>query len=419
MLTIYRLFTNFLYPFFVILILLRKFFNKEDPKRLKEKILTSKIKSFKKNRKLLWFHVASIGELQSVIPLIERINSKNKINILLTTVTLTSANLAKKKFKDFDNISHRYFPLDVNFLIKNFLDIWKPDLISFVDSEVWPNFLFEIKKRKIPIILLNARITRKTFLRWNLIPQTAKKIFNIFDVCIVSNKETVSYLRELNAKKIKYIGNLKLSMNQKLKKLNSKKKFKRKMWCALSIHKEEDFLCIKTHSILRKKDNKIKTIIIPRHIDRTRKIGLLCEKEKFKYQIITNNENIKNENEIIIINSYGKVSKFLKLCDSVFIGKSLIKRLENVGGQNPIEAAKLGCKIYHGPYVYNFKDIYKLLLKLKIAEKVNNEYELAKKLISDLESSKTIGKKKLRKLDELGKFILVKTYDEFKNILKK
>ena len=128
---------------------------------------------------------------------------------------------------------------------------------------------------------------------------------------------------------------------------------------------------------------------------------------------------IDEKSDIIIVNSYGHVPKYLKLCKSVFIGKSLLKKLEAVGGQNPIEAAKFGCKIYHGPYVYNFKDIYQQLSKYKITEKVSDDLDLSNKISFDLNNQNgVINQNVIKDINELGNKILNKTFDEIKNLTK-
>ena len=416
MLFIYKFLTFFFYPIFILLIYFRKFLNKEDKIRFKEKIFKYKLNKRDLRKKLFWFHAASIGEIKSIIPLIKKIENSNvNAEFLLTTITLTSGNLVKKIFKKSLRVKHKYLPLDVNFLVKNFLNQWNPQMIIFVDSEIWPNFLLEIKKREIPLVLLNGRITKKTFLRWNLIPKIAEKIFQTFDLCLASSKESKKYLRKLKASKIKYLGNLKLSVQHNLDKLTfAKHKIfnKKKVWCALSTHSGEDMVCLKTHLILKKKYKNLISIIIPRNIDRSYSIASMCGQLKLKSQVLSSNEKIDKNKEIIIINEYGVVSNYLKFCKSVFIGKSLIKKLSSVGGQNPIEPAKFGCKIYHGPYVYNFQEIYKLFNKLKIASKIKNEFELSKKLMNDLNSSKKTKNKKIKNINILGNKILNKTYLE-------
>ena len=157
--------TSFLYPILILLIYFRKIIKKEDQKRFKEKIFPSCFNINRtKDSKLIWFHAASIGEFKSVLPIIEELNKNNKnLEILITTVTLSSSNLATDELKRFNNVQHRFFPLDVRFLIKRFLLLWNPCAIFLVDSEIWPNLIFSASENKIPLAIINARITSKTF----------------------------------------------------------------------------------------------------------------------------------------------------------------------------------------------------------------------------------------------------------------
>ena len=204
MILIYKFFTNLFFPIFILFIFLRRILKKEDPIRYKEKIFPSYFRAKKKREnKLIWFHASSVGELKSILPIIKDIDKKNKnFEFLITTVTLSSGNLATAEINNYNNIHHRFFPLDVTFLINNFLDKWSPNSVFFVDSEIWPSFILQIKKRGIPLAILNARITKKTYKRWKLFPKTAKKIFNKFDLCLTSNLETKKYLEEFEAQNI-------------------------------------------------------------------------------------------------------------------------------------------------------------------------------------------------------------------------
>ena len=185
MISIYRFLTTIIYPLLVIFIILRIFFNKEDSSRYKEKIFFSHFKvSRKTNTKLIWFHAASIGELRSIIPIIKELNKNDNTEFLVTTITLSSSNLAIEEFKKFENIYHRFLPLDVNFLIKRFIRLWKPDKIFLVDSEIWPNLIIEANSLKIPLALINARLTSKSFKKWMKFPKTAKVIFSKFNLFI-------------------------------------------------------------------------------------------------------------------------------------------------------------------------------------------------------------------------------------------
>ncbi len=422
MIKFYRIITTLLYPFFILLIILRKFLNKEDKLRYKEKIFSSNFFPNRNNKKkLIWFHAASIGEAQSIFPLIKKLdNENNNLEFLITTVTLSSGNIVKKKFLDNENVIHRYFPLDVDFLVKKFLNKWKPNLVIFVDSEIWPNLIFEIKKRKTPLALINGRLTKKSFNKWMLISKFAKNIFNTFDLCLPANKESEKNLKALSVKNLIYIGNIKFSAEIEKKDLNDKylEILKKKtFWCAASTHKGEEIICLKTHLNLRKTFNDLVTIIIPRHINRCEEIKDLCNKYKLSSQVLNDKEFIKDNHEIIIMNSFGVLSKFYNYSKSVFIGKSMIKKLENVGGQNPIGAAKLKCKIYHGPYVYNFKEIYDLLKSYKISEEINDEKDLCEKLSRDLKNSTYDENNTPDIINDMGKKILVNTTREINRLL--
>ncbi len=413
MILIYRVLTNILYPFLFFFLYLRVLINKEDPRRYKEKILVNHFNVKKsKNLKLLWFHAASIGELKSIIPIIKKINDEKKnYEFLVTTITLSSSQFAETKFKDFKNIEHRFMPFDVDHIIEKFLNKWKPEKIFLVDSEIWPNLILKAKEHKIPIALINARLTKKSLNRWLLFPKTAQRIFTVFDLCLCSNKETQNFLQELNAKNIKYEGNIKF-INEQEKKVhddrNSELLLNSRFWIAASIHKEEDILCLKTHIEIKKKYNDIITILAPRHIDRVNKIKNLSEKLNLNTQILNKNDKILKDSEIIIINSYGVLKNYFLHAKSVFIGKSLIKRLKNDSGQNPIDAAYLNCKIYHGPYVSNFQEIYEMLKNSNISYQIKSHSELSENLIFDLNKIQKQNQFS-KNIESLGKKIFTNT----------
>ena len=390
---LYGTLTFIIYPLLIILVFFRKIINKEDKDRYKEKIFPSSFNIKRNNNsKLILFHAASIGELKSILPIINELEKKNEnFEFLVTTLTTSSANLANIELKKFKNAKHRFLPLDVNFLMKKFLSLWKPYAIFLVDSEIWPNLIFLANQKKIPLGIINARITRKTYDKWYLFPKMARSIFSLFNLCIVSNQETKKFLENLNAKNIFYFGNLKFcEILDKTQFIDNNSKFLslNKFWLAASTHEGEDEFCLRAHIELKKKIKNIKTIIVPRHISRAKRIKQIGEKFNLTCQILNSDEEILNSKEVIIVNSFGKLLSFYKYSKSVFIGKSTIKKLENVGGQNPIEAAKMGCKIYHGPFIYNFKDVYLLLSQKNVSKQVNNYKELVENLISDLNSPK-------------------------------
>ena len=417
---LYRILTNILYPFLIIFTYLRVLKKKEDPIRFKEKIFSSHFNVKKDvNSKLLWFHAASVGEFKSIVPLIKSLNNENRnFQFLITTTTISSSNLANIEFVSFNNVFHRFFPFDVNFLIKKFILKWQPEKLFLVDSEIWPNLLLYCKEEKIPVAILNTRITKKTFRRWMLFPKTSKKIFNLIGLFLLSNSKTGEYLSKLHVKgNINYSGNLKLIniINyKKLKNANENLLLKNKFWLAASTHEGEENFCIETHIKIKKKYNDIITIIAPRHIHRTEDIKQLCKKANLKCQILNENDLIQENIDIVIINSYGVLNSYFKYCKSVFIGKPLLKNIKYSSGQNPVEAAYLGCKIYHGPYVYNFEEIYKIFENHKISQEVLTSEFLAKCILDDLKNPKKIEENYSNNISNLGQ----KTFTDTMRIIK-
>jgi len=421
MIIMYRVLTTLIYPLLFIYIYYRKILKKEDTERYKEKILISHFNVKRKmNTKLIWFHAASIGELKSIIPIINELNINKNFEFLITTITLSSSNLAKEEFKDSENIQHRFFPFDVGFLIENFLLLWKPNKIFFVDSEIWPNLILKAHEKKIPIAIINARLTTKTYRKWMVFQNTAIKIFRLFDLCLTSNLETKNYLEKLHVKKVFFNGNIKLINNlnkNNTNNLNEEILQKKRFWLAASTHDGEEIFCLKTHLKLKEKYKDIITIIAPRHINRVKDIDILSKKLNLSSQILNKNEKIDQNKEIIIINSFGVLQDYFRYAKSTFIGKSVLEKLKNVGGQNPIDAAKLGCKIYHGPFVYNFKEIYDILKKNKISVKIDSYDELSNNLIQDLKNPLKEDSKIADFINRLGEKTLDDTMKNINNFL--
>ena len=415
MLIFYRLLTGLILILSPIILIIRLLNNKEDIKRFKEKFCFFSEK--KSEGKLIWFHGASVGELQSIIPIIEKLDKDKKIKqILITSNTLSSSKIISN-FK-FKKVIHQFFPIDVNFLSKKFLNYWKPSLAFFIDSEIWPNMLSNLKEEEIPIILLNARITKKTFKKWLIFSDFAKTLFKKFNLCLTSNNESKKFLKKLGAKRIRYIGNLKYAQaEQKVDNLkNNILKFIRskKVWCASSTHFNEENLCGLIHKKLKKKHKNLLTIIIPRHINRIEPIKEELTNLNLNIHLDEPTSSINKKTDIYIVNSYGKTKSFYNNCKNVFLGGSII----NHGGQNPLEAARFGCKILHGKNVSNFTEIYDFLNKNKISHLVKSKLEFEKKLDTLLSNSNNSSKNIRHKINHIGKKILKDTQKEINFFLK-
>ena len=405
---IYKILINLVFFFSPIIIIFRIFKGKEDTSRFREKV---GIFSKKRNKgKLIWFHGASVGEIQSIIPLLERFEKNKEIRQILVTSNTVSSSFIIKNLK-FKKTIHQFFPIDCNFISKKFLNYWKPTKAFFIDSEIWPNTVNNLYKRNIPIFLLNGRITNKSFRRWKFFSYFAKSIFGKFYLCLSSNTETKKYLKKLGAKNIKFIGNLKFSQSEN-EKTNLNKDLinlinSRKAWCASSTHYNEEELCGMTHIRLKKRFKNILTIIIPRHINRIDSIKAELQNLDLKIHLDEPKKKISPDTDIYLVNSYGKTKLFYKVCKNIFLGGSLIEH----GGQNPLEATRYGCKVLHGPNVSNFSEIYKFLNKKKLSKKISNQDQLINCVIEYINSKKN-SKKIIKDLHLIGMNILNKTYKE-------
>ena len=410
MLIFYRLLINIVFLISPIIVILRILKKKESLKRFKEKFCFFSKKRIK--GKLLWFHGASVGEIQSIIPLLERLEKNKKIKqILVTSNTLSSSNIIEK-FK-FKKIVHQFFPIDTNILSKKFLNYWKPDVAFFIDSEIWPNTLYNLNERNIKTVLINGRITKKTFKRWMKLEFFAKKVFSKFDLCLSSSKESKNYLNKLGAKSSRFLGNLKFSQseNEIIEMDKGLEKFikSRKSWCASSTHKSEEVFCANVHKELKKKYKNLITIIIPRHVNRTSEIINELKNLDLKFHLHNPKKKIKKNTDIYIVNSYGKTKSFYKICKNVFLGGSLIKH----GGQNPLEATRYGCNIMHGPSVENFNEIFQFLKKRKISYKIDTKFKMIKILNKMFMRKKNFNTAE-KKLRTIGQKILNNTYNNIK-----
>ncbi len=410
MLFIYQLLITFLLLFSPLIIFYRILKNKEHKTRYIEKFSVTSKKRYK--GKLIWFHGASVGEIMSIIPLIKNYEKNKSINqILITTSTLSSSKVLER-FK-FKKTVHQFYPIDHFFFTSKFLRFWRPSVAIFIDSEIWPCMFKKIKDKNIPLVLLNARLTKKTFKRWMKIKYFSDSIFNKISIAYPQNIETKNFLRKLNLKKIKFIGNLKFIENseERFDKLKDKlqKEFRRKkIWVASSTHNGEEIICAKAHLKLKKKFKNLLTIIIPRHIHRAKEI--ISEIENLKLKVLTHskNSNILKNIDIYIVDTFGETKKFHKISSSVFLGGSIINR----GGQNPLEAARYGARILHGPNINNFRDVYKLLKSFKISKKINSPKQLASSIV--FSKNKYIG----QNIKNIGEKILKKTIKELDNLLR-
>ncbi len=407
----------FIYEFLVLIFILlspftfliRTLYGKEDPKSILEKFCI--YSNNEKYKKTIWIHGASVGEILSIIPIIKLYENSNKIKkILLTSSTTSSASIISKF--NFKKTTHAYLPIDLNYLNNKFIRYWKPQIAIFVDSEIWPNMFKNLKLNKIPIILLNARITNKSFNRWKMFPNFSKEIFNKISIALPQNIETSKYLKNLGVKKIKIVGNLKYfgQKNKVYKNLNKINK-KRLVFCAASTHYNEELIIGKVHKELKSKYENLLTIIIPRHINRSNSIINSLENIGLNIVSRSSNKKVNNRTDIYLVDTYGETTKFYGLSNITFVGGSLI----NHGGQNPLEPARLGNYIIHGRNIQNFKEVYNMLSSLKVSSKINNVLDIKKIIIRKIKNKQSPKVKK--KLNKIGSNILKNNLIEINKFL--
>ena len=261
-----------------------------------------------------------------------------------------------------------------------------------------------LRRKDIPLILLNARITSKTFNRWKKLGNFSNSIFNKINIAYPQNNETKNYLKKLNVDNVDLIGNLKFVENKEFNHKKNKKRLfsnlrKYKILIAASTHNPEEVFIAKAHLILKKKYKNFITVIIPRHVHRAKQIT--DQLKELNLNVTTHSSNSKNlkDTDIYLVDTFGESKYFYQIATTVFLGGSIIKH----GGQNPLEPARFGAKILHGPNVGNFKEVYNYLEKLKISEKIKEPAQLTKRIIFKKNT------KKISKINYQGKIIFKKT----------
>ena len=394
-----------------LIFFVRIFLGKEDPKRFLEKfcIYSNKLKI----KKTVWFHGASVGEVLSVLPIIKSLEKNKKIKKILLTSSTTSSALIFKKY-NFKKTIHLYFPIDTNYFTYKFIKYWKPQVAIFIDSEIWPNMIKNLYLQKIPIVLLNGRITEKSFSRWKKFQNFSKKIFGKISIALPQNSETSNYLKILGVKKIKIAGNIKyFGQKNNISKKNIGNFFKKRLiFCAASTHYNEELLIGKIHKKIKLKYNNFLTIIVPRHINRS--ISIVNDLENIGLKIVTrsSNKKITKDTDIYLVDTYGEALNFYKLSKITFVGGSLISH----GGQNPLEPARTGNFILHGPNTQNFHEVYNMLSRLKISTKVNNANQIEKIVIKNIKFKQPLNV--IQKLNLKGNTILKKNLNEINKYIK-
>lgn len=413
MLLIYRILSVLFLPLLVLYIFIRALKGKENFSRIKERF--GFINFAKPNKKIIWLHAVSVGETNSALIFLDQIlKTSPDIFIVFTTTTLTSAKILNDKITSNSNyigrVVHQFLPIDSYIVVKKFINKLKPQAIFFIESEIWPNFISYSASLDIPMFLVNARISKKSFLRWSMAKSLGLNIFKFFTLIFVQSKNDVEKFSDLSEKKVLFCGNLK-SQAVNLKFSESElEKLKdqigsRTFWLAASTHKGEEEIILTAHKKLKEKFPDILTIIVPRHPNRASEICNLFN--GFNFAQRSKNQPITNQDEIYLADSLGEMGLFYKLADFALICGSL----KEIGGHNPFEAIKLDCAVLSGRYVFNFVDIYEELEKNNGCIMLDDH-----KLATNVEILLT-DKDRLNKLRENAEIIIKKEGDVVSKII--
>ena len=349
---------------------------KEDPARIGERRGISL--NIRPHGPLVWIHGASVGEVLAAAALIEKLRAL-KIRILLTSGTVTSAAIVAKRFPA--DIIHQYVPYDSPRYVARFLDHWRPSLALFIESDLWPNLILSSAARRLPMVLINGRMSHRSFPRWQRITSTIAALLGRFEVCLAQSQVDADRFTALGSRNVLATGNLKLDVPAppadpaKLERLMAVTRG-RPIVVAASTHPGEDDILIEAHRTLAGFFPSLLTVMVPRHPDRGEAIARSIAAAGLHVALRSREELPAAATEIYVADTMGELGLFYRLAPVVFMGGSLVAH----GGQNPIEAVKLGASVVHGPHVFNFADVYEALDAAGGARRADTQEALVKQL---------------------------------------
>lgn len=333
--------------------------------------------------RLLWVHAASVGEAQSTLILVNRLlMARPELHIMVTSGTVTSAALMGQKLPT--RAFHQYIPLDHPRWTEDFLTHWRPDCVLWLESELWPNMLAGIRARRIPAILLNARLSPRSFSRWRWFGAFAAEVLSTFGVILCQSADEARRFSALGACETIVCDNLKysaspLSFDRDALHILSGATNGRPLWLYASTHKGEEAIACRVHLKLKEDFPDLLTIIVPRHPDRRAEIDQICS--GFPLNVALRGDGKKPpaaDDDVYIADTLGELGLFYRLAPMAMIGRSFSD--DGGGGHNPIEAAQLSCAVLHGPHIQNLETIYADMTQAKAVQAVQDEADLAQTL---------------------------------------
>ena len=374
---------------------------KEHPQRMAERRGETQVE--RPAGPLIWAHGASVGEMLAVIPLVEGLRERN-FNVLVTSGTVTSARLAEERLPA--GAIHQFAPLDAPSFTQRFLDHWRPNLALLAESDLWPNMIMASTRKGIPLILVNGRLSERSFTRWRYEPATIGALLSSFDLCLAQSEADAERYGELGAPRLSVTGNLKLDVPappvdaSKLAAMRLAVR-ERPMIAAASTHAGEEAVIIDAHRRLRQSFPGLLTIIAPRHPERGQGVLEIATAAGLNAVARSQGHLPDRGTDVYVADTMGELGLIYRLAPIVFMGGSLVRH----GGQNPIEAAKLGAAILHGPHVWNFSEIYLALDEARGAEEIIDVNKLAVRIgawLTDAAARKQVADAGLTTVEQLG-----------------
>src|SRR5215831_11620011 len=352
---VYRALTRPLTPLALVYLARRRKRGKEHPTRLRER------RGFpggaRPDAPLLWLHAASVGEATAVLGLIERLlDARPDLEILVTTGTVTSASLLETRLPA--RARHQFVPADLPSWTARFLDHWRPDMALWVESELWPNLVRATSARGIPMVLLNGRLSARSYARWRWWPGLIGPVLGAFALCLAQDEEQAERLRQLGAREVATLGDLKAAAStlpvdpMQLERLR-RRIGSRPLWLAASTHPGEEEIAASVHRRLSETHPGLLTIIVPRHPARGDAIATMLAARGLRAAQRRRGEPITGDTDVYLGDTLGELGLFYSLAGIAFIGGSLVPK----GGHNPFEAARLGCAVLQGPNIGNCAEI--------------------------------------------------------------
>lgn len=404
-LILYRLLTRMLEPLAPRLLDARARKGKEDPVRVDERLGVPSVA--RPAGELVWLHGVSVGETLSLLPVIEQLRARRPdVAILVTSGTVTSASLLARRLPV--GVIHQYAPVDGPETVRDFLDLWRPTMAIFVESELWPNLILEAHRRGVKLVLASARITDKTVAGWRRFPGAVRRVLSAFDLVLPQDEGSAMRLESLGARidgqvNLKLAGDAPPHDGAAFTRLSAAIG-DRPVIVAASTHDGEEIALVRALDHLAE---RLCLILVPRHPERSAGIAAELAGEGYRFAMRSQGQQLNAETDLYIADTLGEMGLFLRLADVVVMGGSFSQALNKppVGGHNPLEPARLGKPAITGPDMTNWAAVTEALVRAGGLTVVRGPYDLPEvitPLLADEDAAKAMGERGRRAAAEAG-----------------